>query len=615
MIFTVPLIVLIVVFSILPFAASAFSVESFSALEMITIARDSSMRLSLIVSLLYALISVGASIGIGMRFAYRIFLMKKRNQNLILFLLFITWMIPGFICIPIYRSILYWFTDSLIDNSLMALIYNIIIKVWMSLPIVTLISFASINNTQKNQIEQMSLEGAGREQLYEFLLKPLTKSTLFGFSLILLLNGMRDLSVPLMLTNGRPILQSGFTAYGIAGSTTTAGLFLKNSLYTLNGDFIAYSQSLFITLFILILFLTINKLREGHHAFLIIAPIFDLFFYFDLFSLLGLVVFCLLLFYKKGKPFLLFLPPVIVSLLYGELSIGLMTYMIMLLFIAKKGNLTLWKKLINRFSDLAIVMWLALTLLIFFNFVKLIGSNPLYVPDWNEFNAFNLNNFSELLSDGFALNLLNSSIIGLSAALLTVLIVLPAAFSCVVKKKAHEKLSALLILSMVLTGMNTLVPLFFIFRLTGLIDNLFGVILIVVNHAIPMAFLISYEDMKNIPLSFIDNARIEGASFFKTFTKVVFPQILPIILIIFAKVMIDGWSSFIAPLIFITDASKYPVSLRLFSYAGKDSLMYPQWGKFAAGSFLSLLIMFLIIFPFRRVLFKGVYRSWANEQI
>ncbi|MFW6262424.1 MAG: ABC transporter permease subunit, partial [Thermotogota bacterium] len=173
----------------------------------------------------------------------------------------------------------------------------------------------------------------------------------------------------------------------------------------------------------------------------------------------------------------------------------------------------------------------------------------------------------------------------------------------------------LILLSMVMTGMNTIVPLFLIFKVTGLMNTLFGVILIVVNHALPIAFLIAYEDIRKIPHTYIDHATIEGATTITTFFKIIFPQILPVALIVFAKVMIDGWSSFTAPLIFITGQEKYPVSLRLYAYAGKDALMYPQWGKFAAGSFISLVILFLIIFPLRRVLFKGIYRSWSDEQI
>ncbi len=621
MIFALPLITLIIAFSIIPFFLSLFALNEFSLQQLINVIRDSSMRISMMVSLLYALVTITLSLGIGMRFAFRIFRMPERNQNLFLFLLFFTWMIPGFISIPIYRSVLYWFTESLVQNRVYAFSVTALVKIWINIPITTLISFASIKNIPYNQIEMMRIEGANKEQYYDYLLNPLTRSTLLSFSVILLINSFRDLSVPLMLTNGRPFLIEGFTPYGIAGATTTLGLFLKDSMLRVSSDFISYSQSLFVTLFILLLFVSIRKVRDKNLFYFLLAPLIDLFLFFNVPVFFGTLVFFLLFFIMKLKkrPFtmtMLILPLIFHALIMLELTPGLLFFALLLFFKPKELFDNRFLKLIwNKLCDLSMFFWIILTFLIFFNFLKLAFSNPLYIPDWNEFKQFTFTNFGAVFSDRFPLNLLNSTIIGLSSALLTLIIVFPAAYKASLKKGVFKKLNFLIVLSMVMTGMNTIVPLFLIFKLSGLLNSLFGVILIVVNHAIPIAFLIAYEDMQKIPPAYIENAKIEGATPFKTFHKVIFPQILPVTLIVFAKVMIDGWSSFTAPLIFITDQDKYPVSLRLYAYAGKDALMYPDWGKFAAGSLISLVILFLIIFPFRRILFKGVYRSWSEEQI
>jgi ABC-type glycerol-3-phosphate transport system permease component len=583
---------------------------------MIEIARDASMRISMGVSLLYAFITIALSLGIGMRFAFQIYHMKKNNQEFFLFLLFLTWMIPAFISVPIYRSVLYWFTETLVENRFFAFSATCLIRIWINIPITTLIAYASIKNTPNHQIEMMRMEGANKEETYDFLLNPLTRSTLLSFSIILLINSLREFSIPLMLTNGRPYLMKGFTSYGISGSTTTLGLFLKDSMFRLNSDFIAYSQSLFVSLFILLIFFSIRKIRTGRGLFLFIAPLLDCFLFCNWPSSIGLLLFGILFFTKRLNRFLLFIPLILTSFMIGEITPGLLLLALLLFFVKKRlFAYRLLKRIWNKVCDVSVVIWLLITILILFNFIKLAFSDPLYIPDWNEFPPFTVGNFTAVFSDDFHTNLINSTFIGLVSALLTLLIVFPAAYQAVLKERVFSSLNSLIILSMVLTGMNTIVPLFLIFRLSGLIDTLFGVILIVVNHAIPIAFLIAYEDMRKIPLTHIDHAKIEGASTLTTFFKVIFPQILPVSLIVFIKVMIDGWSSFTAPLIFISNQEKYPVSLRLYTYAGKDAMMYPQWGKFAAGSLISLLILFLMIFPLRRVLFKGVYRSWSDEQI
>lgn len=611
-----PLIGLIFLFSLLPFIFSVFVIEEFSLMQMIEIARDASMRISMVVSLLYAFITIVLSLGIGLRFAFHIYHLKNKYQNLFLFLLFFTWMIPAFISVPIYRSVLYWFTETLVENRFFSFSATCLIRIWINIPITTLIAYASIKNTPNHQIEMMRIEGANKEETYNFLLNPLTRSTLLSFSVILIINSLREFSIPLMLTDGRPYLMEGFTSYGISGSTTTLGLFLKDSLFRVNADFIAYSQSLLISLFFLLVFFSIRKIRSGRGLFLFVAPLLDCFFFNNLPTAMGLLFFGLLFFTKRISRLFLFVPLILTSLIIGGLTPGLLLLALLFFFVKKSlFSNRLLKKIWNKVCDISVLIWLLITILILFNFIKLAFSDPLYIPDWNEFPPYTFGNFTAVFSDNFHENLFNSSFIGLFSALLTLLIVFPAAYQAVLKKRVFSSLNSLIILSMVLTGMNTMVPLFLLFRLSGLINTLFGVILIIVNHAIPIAFLIAYEDMRKIPLTYIDHAKIEGASTLTTFFKVIFPQILPVSLIVFIKVMIDGWSSFTAPLIFITDQQKYPVSMRLYTYAGKDAMMYPQWGKFAAGSLISLLILFLIIFPLRRVLFKGVYRSWSDEQV
>ena len=271
-----PLIGLIFLFSLLPFIFSVFVIEEFSLMQMIEIARDASMRISMVVSLLYAFITIVLSLGIGLRFAFHIYHLKDKYQNLFLFLLFFTWMIPAFISVPIYRSVLYWFTETLVENRFFSFSATCLIRIWINIPITTLIAYASIKNTPNHQIEMMRIEGANKEETYNFLLNPLTRSTLLSFSVILIINSLREFSIPLMLTDGRPYLMEGFTSYGISGSTTTLGLFLKDSLFRVNADFIAYSQSLLISLFFLLVFFSIRKIRSGRGLFLFVAPLLDL---------------------------------------------------------------------------------------------------------------------------------------------------------------------------------------------------------------------------------------------------------------------------------------------------------------------------------------------------
>ncbi len=64
---------------------------------------------------------------------------------------------------------------------------------------------------------------------------------------------------------------------------------------------------------------------------------------------------------------------------------------------------------------------------------------------------------------------------------------------------------------------------------------------------------------------------------------------------------IGAWNGFLAPLVFLTDDARYPISLKLFSLVGNIASGTPRWNLFAAGSLLNLaLVAALTALPRRR---------------
>ncbi|HOO32094.1 MAG TPA: ABC transporter permease subunit [Thermotogota bacterium] len=626
---TTPMIVVLLLFSALPFVISLFSIENPSLTEMFDICRDEATRITLEVSLLYALISILFSVNISMRMAYRMYFSCGILKTLMFSVLFMTWIIPSFIAIPLYRSVMYWFADNLIDSGVMAFLITVSAKIWINIPLMTLIAFAAISQIPGTQVEMMMTEGASKESIYNFLFKPSTKAGIGMFALMLFINSMRDLNIPIMMTNGRPYIAEGFTPFGIAGYTTTFGLFLKDSLLRINTDFITYTQSLFATLIMLILFLCVIGIKKTDYRPLFLCLLLDLFFYPSVPSILMTIVFIVFyLFLGKlkvlgyRKVIILMIPIILNGLFILKMTPGLMVALVLLFFhspsdktaseLSHTFNAHL-SRLWNMIGDGFIIVWLFLTGAVFFNLFKLMFSDPLYIPEWNEFDPFTLNNFYRLFSNDFMINIMNSILIGVSAAVIIMLIVFPAAYTTTIRKKFNRGINLLIIFSLAITGMNTIIPLFIMFSHFRLTDTFTAVVLTVVNHSIPLAYFIITEDLQKITPSYLDTAKLEGASHLQIFSRIILPLIVPIASVIALKVIVDGFSSFTAPLMFISSPEKFPISLRLFAYAGKDSLVYPEWGLFAAGSALSILILFLLIFPFRRFLMRGIYRSWADD--
>ncbi|MCD6443070.1 MAG: hypothetical protein J7L28_03815, partial [Thermotogae bacterium] len=66
---------------------------------------------------------------------------------------------------------------------------------------------------------------------------------------------------------------------------------------------------------------------------------------------------------------------------------------------------------------------------------------------------------------------------------------------------------------------------------------------------------------------------------------------LPSILVCFSYSFIKGWTNFIVPLIFFSNPKMFPISVKLFEYAGDPTLQYTYWNTFALGGLITTSIV------------------------
>jgi len=130
-------------------------------------------------------------------------------------------------------------------------------------------------------------------QIFSFLILPFLKKIILSSGLLFFLSSLRDVSVPIFLTEGRPHLAFAFTSKGISGSTTTMGLFLKQSINLNIVNEAGFAQSLIITVIIVILFLSLffsrKKERISWALLSVVNLLFSGFFLF-LFSVAGFLL-------------------------------------------------------------------------------------------------------------------------------------------------------------------------------------------------------------------------------------------------------------------------------------------------------------------------------------
>lgn len=101
------------------------------------------------------------------------------------------------------------------------------------------------------------------------------------------------------------------------------------------------------------------------------------------------------------------------------------------------------------------------------------------------------------------------------------------------------------------------------------------------------------EFFDGIPKSYIEAARIDGASKLQIFYRIILPLSKPIIATLSTFVIIAQWNDFMWPLLMLKDKTKYTVGLAL--YLLKDGLTGPKALMFAMVVTIPLVIVYYIM--------------------
>lgn len=201
-----------------------------------------------------------------------------------------------------------------------------------------------------------------------------------------------------------------------------------------------------------------------------------------------------------------------------------------------------------------------------------------------------LANYRALAAD-FPLYILNS-------VKLTAIIVLLQLFTATTGAYAFSKLHfrgrdalfMVYVASVMIPVQAIIIPQFVVIRVLGLYDSHWAVILVSIFTAFG-TFLVKQFFM-TVPQSFVEAARIDGATEFQIYRKVMLPLSRPVIatLVIFSFRFF--WNDFFTPLIFLSSPELKTLPLGMADFASQYDVKY---GPQMAASFISI-IPVLVIF-------------------
>ncbi|WP_080873197.1 sugar ABC transporter permease [Oceanobacillus timonensis] len=149
-----------------------------------------------------------------------------------------------------------------------------------------------------------------------------------------------------------------------------------------------------------------------------------------------------------------------------------------------------------------------------------------------------------------------------------------------------------------------MVAIYILLNTVGLLDSLFGLILVYVGTSIPMnAFLVKgYLD--TIPKELDESAKLDGAGHFRILFQIVLPLAKPILAVVALFNFMTPFMDFILPRILLRSPENYTLALGLFNFVSDQ--FANNFTRFAAGAVLIALPIAAVFLYLQRYLISGL---------
>ena len=144
------------------------------------------------------------------------------------------------------------------------------------------------------------------------------------------------------------------------------------------------------------------------------------------------------------------------------------------------------------------------------------------------------------------------------------------------------------------------IPFFLMLSFLGLLDNLFGLILVYIVLLMPIAVWIMVDFFNRVPKEIDETALIDGCNPFEAFFKVVLPNSIPGLIVAGLFCIIFGWIDFFfAFILTFTKVQLLPVAI-----VALNSSVTPWW-SLSASALVSVAPLIIVAFIVERYLSKG----------
>ncbi len=210
-------------------------------------------------------------------------------------------------------------------------------------------------------------------------------------------------------------------------------------------------------------------------------------------------------------------------------------------------------------------------------------------------------------------NALKNSIFVTGTSVVLIIIVASMAAWAITRRdtKGSNLLYLLLISTILIPFQSVMLPLvqyFTSWRINSIgfkmVGSHYGLIFFNVGFGLALSIFLYSGAVRNVPLEMEESARIDGASQFQTFWRIVFPNMLPISMTVAILNIISYWNDYLLPSLVLTQNPRLlTIPLSTFYFFGEFNI---QWNLALAGLVMTVVPVVIFYIFAQRYIISGI---------
>ena len=223
---------------------------------------------------------------------------------------------------------------------------------------------------------------------------------------------------------------------------------------------------------------------------------------------------------------------------------------------------------------------------------------------WTAFGEpFSLENYNIVLNAGMGDSFVNSLTVAVPATIIPIMAAAFAAYAFAwMDFKGREFLFIVFVGLLVVPLQVAFIPLTSLFNSVGITNDFLKLWLAHTGFGMPLAVYILRNYIGSLPREVIESAKVDGASHFETFWRLILPLSVPALAAFAIFQFLWTWNDFLVALVFMTGGQEV-VTVTLYELIGSRG---QDWHLLTAGAFISMVVPLIVFFSLQRFFVRGL---------